>query len=353
MKPKVVNESGQRRGVKVRGLTCIGGWYYFRPGQREGVRPPRIALGTRSFDEALGMALKMGQEREARFVPGTWVFETAKFLEERRVAKLSRWTLDSDESVLRLFGVEIGEELPVGAVTEARIVRWVEKLRDGGAGGPTVKTYLLRLNAFFVWLVKRGGLMRNPVAGIKVPVVRRTRAEMFLTREQRDLLIERCKREDLRLMLMLGFHAGLRLREMVEARPEWLRFWPGGGEICVMETATFTPKDKEARRIPLNQRLLGYLQAIEFSGTFLVRADVEHGKNKYRWEPRKPLERLLKEVGLEWVGWHTLRHTFATRLVQGGCPIATVAQWLGDGIEVTFRNYVGYAPVEKHVNAGL
>ena len=84
MKPKVVNESGQRRGVKVRGLTCIGGWYYFRPGQRDGVRPPRIALGTRSFDEALGMALKMGQEREARFVPGTWVFETAKFLEDRK-----------------------------------------------------------------------------------------------------------------------------------------------------------------------------------------------------------------------------------------------------------------------------
>jgi len=48
-----------------------------------------------------------------------------------------------------------------------------------------------------------------------------------------------------------------------------------------------------------------------------------------------------------------VRSGVSTLLVQGGCPIATVAQWLGDGIEVTFKNYVGYAPVAAHVNAGL
>lgn len=355
MRTKVVNESGQRKtpGVKVRGMTQIGGWFYFRPAQRDGVRPPRVALGTRVFDEAVKLALTMSENRGAQFVPGTWLFETAKFLEERRERKLSRWTLDSDVSVLKLFGEEVGEDALVGGVTRLRVERWISKLREEGKGGPTVKTYLLRLNAFFVWLLKRGAVMRNPVAEVKVPVVRKTRAEKFLTREERDRLIGLCQRDDLRLMLMLGFHAGLRLRELVEARPEWLRFWPGGGEICVEATETFTPKDKEMRRIPMNARLLAFLREQSFEGVFLVRPDVGHAQHKYRWEPRKPLARLLQEAGLEWVGWHTLRHTFATLLVQGGCPIATVAQWLGDGIEVTFKNYVGYAPVEAHVNAGL
>lgn len=120
-----------------------------------------------------------------------------------------------------------------------------------------------------------------------------------------------------------------------------------------MATSTFTPKDKEARRIPMNDRLYEFLRVKEWVGPWLVRPDVRHQKHKYRWEPKKPFKRLVKAVGLEWVGWHTLRHTFATLLVQGGCPIATVAQWLGDGIEVTFKNYVGYAPVREHVNAGL
>jgi len=358
---KVVNESGQngRRAVKVRGLTEIGGWFYYRPGQKDGVRPPRMALGTRVFDEAVKLAIEMSQNRESRFVPGTWVFEAAKFMDERRVARnrqgrlLSRWTLDSDAAVLRGFGRWFGESNVVGLVTSVRLEDWCVQLRAEGKPGTTIKTYLMRLHAFFGWLVKRGGLVRNPVAGVKVPDPKRTRSERFLTREQRDLIIERCERDDLRLMLMLGFHAGLRLREMVEARPEWLRLWPGGGEICVCETETFIPKDGEQRRIPLNERLLAYLGGLTFSGRFLVRPDVGHAKHKYRWEPRKCFARLLKDVGLEWVGWHTLRHTFATLLVQGGCPIATVAQWLGDGIEVTFKNYVGYAPVAAHVNAGL
>lgn len=352
----VVNQSGQKlviasggaRRVKVPGLTRIGEWYYFRPAQVGGKRPPRMALGTKVWEKAVALAL---QTRPAAFTPGTLAFERERWLGKRE--HLSRWTRDSDVSVLRLFAGFVGDETPVSLVTRLRVEQWVRKLREEGLSEGTVKTYLLRLKGFFGWLVAEEVLARSPMEGLKLPVVRKTRADRFLTREERDGLIERCEREDLRIMLMLGFHAGLRLREMLEARVEWLRFWPGGGEVCVMATSTFTPKDKEARRIPMNDRLHEFLRAQEFVGPFLVRHEIGHAKHKYRWEPRKPFARLVKAAGLPWVGWHTLRHTFATLLVQGGCPIATVAQWLGDGIEVTFRNYVGYAPVREHVNAGL
>lgn len=361
MGAKVVNKSGQRnwlkgavRGrVKVKGLTEINGWFYYRPAQKEGRRPPRVALGTRSYEEAVRMALEMHRERPVEFTPGTFAFEKELFLQQRRDQGRSRWTLDSDASVLRLFGQFLGMETPVVMVTERRVEGWLQQLREGGASAATVKTYLLRIHAFLQWLQGRGTVPRNVADKVKVPLVRKTRAERFCTREERDRLIDLCDREDVKLMLMLGFHAGLRLREMIEARPEWLRFWPEGGEICVMETSTFVPKDKEARRIPMNDRLCEYLRGRQFDGPFLVRPDVGHAKHKYRWEPRKPLARLVKAAGLPWVGWHTLRHTYATLLVMGGCPIASVAQWLGDGIEVTFKNYVGYAPAREHVNAGL
>jgi len=290
--------------------------------------------------------------RGPQFTPGTLLFERERFLKARE-GTLSRWTQENDECVLRLFAAFMGNETLVSLVTPRRLEQWVAELRKRGKSPATVKTYLLRVNAFFVWLVKEELLPRNPVTSVKVPVVKQTRVDRFCTRDERERLIALCDREDVLIMLMLGFHAGLRLREMIEARPEWLRFWDGGGEICVQSTATFIPKDKEARRIPLNDRLYEFLRARKFDGPFLVRPDVGHAKHKYRWEPRKPFGRLVKTAKLEWVGWHTLRHTFATMLVMGGCPIATVAQWLGDGIEVTFKHYVGYAPVREHVNAGL
>jgi integrase len=361
----VVKKSGQNlalgvgaeKKIKVRGLTRIGGWYYYRPAQIGGIRPPRVSLDTQKFEVAVQLALEMKRGRGPEFTPGTLLFEGARFLRVREelmgAGKLSRWTYVSDESVLKLFREWAGGEMSVRLVSAKRVEDWLGKLRKDGLSKSTVRTYLLRLHAFFAWLVEDEVLPRNVVGEIELPVVRKTRADQFCTRVERERLLGLCEREDLRLMLMLGFHAGLRLREMIEARPDWLRFWEGGGEIHVRETVTFVPKDKEERRIPMNRVLYEFLSGLKFEGAFVVRPDVGHAKHKYRWEPRKPFARLLKVAGLEWVGWHTLRHTFATLLIQGGCPIATVAQWLGDGIEVTFKNYAGYAPVEKHVNAGL
>jgi integrase len=241
----------------------------------------------------------------------------------------------------------------VAGFTKHKFEVWMDRLRGDGLSEATVKTYMLRIHAFFAWITKDGGMRRNPMDGIDLPVVRQTRVEKFLTKDERERLISACDRDDIRLMLMLGFHAGLRLNEMLEARVDWLRFWEGGGELVVKATETFKPKDSESRRVPLNDVLYTYLKNITFEGVYLVRDDVARQKHKYRWEPRKPFGRVVKAAGLDWVGWHTLRHTYATLLVMGGCPVASVARWLGDGIEVTYKNYVGCLPERDHVNAGL
>lgn len=349
---KVVKQSGQA-GVKVRGLTRIGAAFYYRPPQQKGVRPPRVALGTSNFSEAVALALALRENRQPGYTPGTLAFEFKRFMLAREAKKLSRWSLEGDWSVYKIFVKTMGEDLPVAAFTKRKIEGWRDGLVKTGLADASVKTYLLRMHAFFAWMVKDGGINRNPMDDIEMPVVRRTRVERFLTKDERERLIAACDRADIRLMLLLGFHAGLRLNEMIEARCDWLRFWDGGGEIVVKETDTFRPKDREARRIPMNDVLYAFLREMKFTGTYLVRDDVARKKHKYRWEPRKPFGRLVNAAGMKWVGWHTLRHTYATLLVMGGCPVASVARWLGDGIEVTYKNYVGCLPERDHVNAGL
>jgi site-specific recombinase XerD len=50
------------------------------------------------------------------------------------------------------------------------------------------------------------------------------------------------------------------------------------------------------------------------------------------------LDRLCKRVGLRNIGWHALRHTFASTLANGGAQITAIQQLLGhSSVETTMR----------------
>jgi integrase len=359
MSDQVVKKNGQNRRpqqARVKGLTKIGGRYYFRPAQREGVRPPRVALHTESFDEAVKMALELQRVAQGIYKPGLLSFEINRF-NATRGHEISRWSRDSEESVLRLFLGFAGDGM-VGLITPRKLEQWRDEMLVAGKSAGTVKTYMTRVGTFFEWLMKQGGLSRNPVKLVKLPESRKTKVDRFCIKPEREKLLGLCDRDDLRAVLLLGFHCGMRLNEIIQARKDWLRFWRDGegiehGEIMVMRTDTFTPKDKEARAIPLNTLVLDFFRGCQSGQTFLIRPEVKQGKDKYRWNPRRPFQNLCDKAGLAWVGAHTMRHTYATHLVMAGVPIATVARWLGDGIEVTYRNYAGYQPNRAHVDAGL
>lgn len=53
---------------------------------------------------------------------------------------------------------------------------------------------------------------------------------------------------------------------------------------------------------------------------------------------KAPLANALKRAGLRHIGWHALRHTFASHLVMRGAPIKAVQKLLGHStIEMTMR----------------
>lgn len=69
---------------------------------------------------------------------------------------------------------------------------------------------------------------------------------------------------------------------------------------------------------------------------------------------RKVFARAVANAGLRDVGMHTLRHTAAVHMVEGGTDIGEVAQFLGhSNPSITFRVYARYSPTHLRKAASI
>lgn len=159
----------------------------------------------------------------------------------------------------------------------------------------------------------------------------------FLTFEESARLIAAAERE-WRATIMFAIRTGLRQGELRALR--WVDVDLDGGRIVVRRAAwrsiVSTPKNGRTREIPLSKQAVAALRDhpklsdLVFSapdGSMLT-------KGAMKW----PLWNACKNAGLRRMGWHSLRHTFASSLVMRGAPIKAVQELMGHStIEMTMR----------------
>src|SRR6478752_2725835 len=90
------------------------------------------------------------------------------------------------------------------------------------------------------------------------------------------------------------------------------------------------------REIPLSAFTVEALKAHRRGKAKLVFA--QHGRMNKKDECKWPLRRACRNAGLREVGWHALRHTFASQLAMKGVPLGSIQELLGHStIEMTMR----------------
>ncbi len=160
----------------------------------------------------------------------------------------------------------------------------------------------------------------------------------FLDFEEAERLIAGAESEWV-CMITLAIKTGLRQGELLSLRWDDLDLVRGRLMVkrAVWRGHEGTPKNGLTRDIPLSPIAVDVLKDQRHLRCPLVFC-LEDGRQMNENHCRRPLYRACARAGLRRIGWHVLRHTFASHLVMRGVPLEAVQELLGHStMEMTMR----------------
>ena len=252
---------------------------------------------------------------------------------------------------LRRFFRFLGDPEPHD-VLPSDIERW-KNSRAAKVSSSTVKRDCDCVFSAFRYVFDLELIEKNPAEKIKKPTIPKKLVEFLTIAEVQELLqvAKEFRGGCAYAMIALALHTGLRQAEVRYLNREDIDF--KARLVKVRSKEGWTPKTDEEREVPINDELFEIL--VEFyrencctstdsdsTGRLCHHSSPlfhhDDGSRLGRTFCRKILRDIARLSELKCT-WHTLRHTFASLLVQAGAPLFAVSKLLG---------HASYATTEKH-----
>jgi integrase/recombinase XerD len=233
----------------------------------------------------------------------------------------------------------------VEALAPDDLDEFVTSLHAGGYKTSTIARKVAAVRAFLRFLYAEGVVGPELLDWLHQPKVEK-RLPRALSRSQVEQLLEAASGEDTplglrdRALLEMLYATGMRATEVIQVRVDDIDFTVGS-------VRCFGKGSKE-RIIPLYPEALEHLQRyLEAGRPFLLRDAGERtlfinnlGSPLTRQGLWFLVQHYAEGAGLAaWVTPHTLRHTFATHLLEGGAELREVQQFLGHASITTTQIY--------------
>lgn len=229
-----------------------------------------------------------------------------------------------------------GRDTLIEKVTQDRVTDFIIYLRDKkhNANG-TINRKLAALSKMFNFAREAGYIIARPLTKRQKEPVGRIR---FLSEQEEHELIEYFEKngyDQVADAVIVLIDTGIRTGELSKLTRDCIDF--DKNIITLKDT-----KNGENRSVPLTQRAsncLAKLLSKSEDGIHVTPRKTDW--LRYAWDAAK------KDLGHEddeFYVPHILRHTCASRLVQRGAPLYTVAAWLGHKSITTTRRYAHLRP---------
>lgn len=358
---EAVRDSRKR---KVPGLWRRGRRYYaqLRVDLGNGrTAPRRIPLEAETLDQARAQLEKTRTQNRAGSLPSTGhrpKFDdfADEYLNGPTLAQKRPSTQRSERQAIARWKAHLGG-LRIDKIKAPMIHSYREKRLVYGVAPRTVNLDTIALRHVLKLAVERGLLEDLPrVRALKGRPVRR---RPLLTGAQFEALISAAGqtttknagifRNYIRFLAL----SGAREKEATRVARADVDFTRGGVTIGADGRA----KNSKARFVDFSPELEQLLQEIEASlppDTSWLFPSPQRGRKDIHAESlRESLNAVRKAAGLEWVGFHDLRHFFASQCVMAGIDFMTIAAWLGhsDGGVLVGKVYGHLADTHKQAAA--
>mgnify|MGYP000076589287 CR=1 FL=1 len=272
------------------------------------------------------------------------VLEFLSYLEfEARCAENTLIAYRTDLMQFGCFLSSTGND--VLTVEKPQIVDYLESLAaTGEIAGTTLHRKLSSLRSFYVYLRREGLVDTDPTADVKAPAQAK-KLPAVLSRSEVSHLIDQVRGSDPiatrdRALLELMYASGLRVSEVIGLEVSDIDFEEG--------VLRARGKGKKERIVPVGRQALLSIRIYLRAGR---RALTKDRPEKYLFVnfrggqlTRQGLYKIVRKYAAlagfaDRMSPHTLRHTFATHLLNGGCDLRSVQEMLGHADVSTTQTY--------------
>lgn len=270
-------------------------------------------------------------------------------------------TLDAYRRDLESFcSYTAAKKKKLGNISRAEIENFLGGLSASGMSAKSVARKLSAIRQLFQFLYTEKIRADNPTATLETPKLSR-RLPKTLTGQDVAALIKNAnedsspKGQRMSAMLELVYGAGLRVSELVSLKLSALQVKEGGKKVSV-DFLLITGKGNKERIVPLGEKARAALSKyLEVRHVFIGGGGKEISPYLFPYHrangfiTRQQFAVMLKELAVksgidpEKISPHTLRHSFATHLLEGGADLRVIQELLGHADIATTQVYTHVA----------
>jgi integrase/recombinase XerC len=226
------------------------------------------------------------------------------------------------------------EEMPLEQISHIYIRSWLASLKEDGLTSKSLNRKISSLKSFFKYELRLGKIVQTPMGRVVAPKNEK-KLPAFVAARDMKLLFDHVgfpdswKGRTERLLLLLFYHTGMRLSELISLKESSVNFSNPGLKVL--------GKGSKERILPLNAGLLDEIRAyIEEKKKLFGKTATDYLIISEKGKPLYPkavyiiVKKYLDNVTtIEKRSPHVLRHTFATHLTNNGADLNAVKELLG------------------------
>ncbi len=266
---------------------------------------------------------------------------------ERRLSIHTVTAYRADLVSLATFLTRAGSGLGETVYPELR--RWLAHLRTRGYSQATLARKAAAVRTFYIWAARRGLVQTNPAALLSRPAAASRLPSVLKASEAEALATSPLPGDPIglrdRAILELLYGCGLRVSELcgldladVDLAGQRVRVMGKGSKERIVPMGDFAA-DALDRYLSSGRECLAPSADVPAAETAAVFFNRRRNRMTSR-DARAMLERYARRIlPNRMVSPHTLRHSFATHLLEGGADIRSVQELLGHSSLATTQRY--------------